>query len=206
MKMEKPTALIDLEGVLFPEMWPAIASAIGDPALEVTTRDVTDYRALMEQRLRLLRKNNVTLADVQDIVSSLDRLQGAVAFIDALNALAHVVIVTDSFAPMNTSALACFSVQNVFTNHLATDHAGFATECFYWHIGQGKERVYEFLPKTGPIFAMGDGFNDLEMLRRADLGILFCPSDATRRSAVRLPVSLQLDEALAQFAAYPMVH
>lgn len=204
--MVKPTALIDLEGVLFPEMWPAIASVIGDPALEVTTRDVPDYRALMEQRLRLLRKHNVTLSDVQHIVSDLDRLRGAVAFIDALKAMARVVIVTDSFAPMNASALACFSVRDVFTNHLATDRAGFATECFYWHIGQGKERVYEFLPSNGPIFAIGDGFNDLEMLRRADLGILFCPSDATRRSAGQLPVLSQLEEVLDQFADYTMLH
>ena len=206
MKMERPTALVDLEGVLFPEMWPSIASAVGDPRLEVTTRDVPDYRTLMEQRLQLLRKNNATLADVQDNVSSLHRLQGAVTFIDALNAIARVVIVTDSFAPMNASALASFSVQGVFTNHFATDRAGFVTECFYWHIGQGKERVYEFLPANGPIFAIGDGFNDLEMLRRADLGILFSPSDATRQSAGQLPVLSQLEEALAQFSAYKAVH
>lgn len=206
MKMKKATALVDLEGVLFPEMWPAIASAIGEPKLEITTRDVPDYRMLMEQRLRLLRKNNVTLADVQQIVSDLDQLQGAVAFIDALNAIARVVIVTDSFAPMNANALASFSVGGVFTNHFATDRAGFATECFYWHIGQGKERVYEFLPANGPIFAIGDGFNDLEMLRRADLGILFSPSDATRQSAGQLPVLSQLEQVIDQFAAYTMVH
>ncbi|MCR8825595.1 bifunctional phosphoserine phosphatase/homoserine phosphotransferase ThrH [Pseudosulfitobacter koreensis] len=203
--MERPTAFIDLEGVLFPEMWPAIAQTIGDPALEVTTRDVADYGALMDRRLRLLRANGVTLADVQGIVGGLKPLPGAVAFIEALSALADLVIVTDSFAPMNAAALAHFPVGRVFTNHLVTDHAGFASECIYWHKGQGKARVYDAVPGTGPIFAMGDGFNDLEMLRRADVGILFAPSEATRRSAAQLPVLLQLDHALARFSEFAPV-
>ena len=61
--MPKPVALVDLEGVLFPEMWPSISSAIGDRKLDVTTRDVADYPTLMTQRLKLLRSNGVQLAD-----------------------------------------------------------------------------------------------------------------------------------------------
>lgn len=201
--MPKPIALVDLEGVLFPEMWPAIAAAIGDPRLEITTREVADFRALMTKRLKLLRSNDTHLADVAEIVSGLSFLPGAMDFIEALKSFAEVVIVTDSFAPMNGSALAELSVSRVFTNHLAVDGRGFAADCFYWHIGHGKARVYEFLPdRQAPVLAIGDGFNDIDMLRRADLGILYDPSDMTRRSAGELPALRNLEEVLQRFSVF----
>ncbi|NBB81039.1 MAG: bifunctional phosphoserine phosphatase/homoserine phosphotransferase ThrH [Verrucomicrobia bacterium] len=205
--MPKPIALVDLEGVLFPEMWPAIAAAIGDPRLEVTTREVADYPILMTQRLKLLRSNGVQLADVQEIVTGLSFLPGAIDFIEALKSFAEVVIVTDSFAPMNDSALEALSVSRVFTNHLTVDYHGFAADCFYWHMGCGKERVYEFLhERQSPVLAIGDGFNDLAMLRLADLGILYDPSDMTLRSAGELLVLRNLEQVLRKFSAFAEVY
>ncbi len=205
--MPKPVALIDLEGVLFPEMWPSIASAIGDRRLEVTTREVSDYPTLMAQRLELLRCNRVQLAEVEEIVSGLSFLPGAIDFIETLKTFADVVIVTDSFAPMNGNALGALSVSRVFTNHLTVDSYGFAADCFYWHIGRGKARIYEFLPNGDvPVLAIGDGFNDLEMLRHADLGILFDPSDMTLRSAGELPVLRNLEQVLPRFSVFAEAH
>lgn len=205
--MTKPVALVDLEGVLFPEMWPFIAAAIGDRNLEITTREVSDYPSLMAQRLELLRTNDVRLSDVEDIVSGMSCLPGALNFIDALKSFAEVTIVTDSFSPMNTHALEALSVSRVFTNHFAADFQGFATECFYWHRGQGKARVYDFISQSAtPTLAIGDGLNDLDMLHRADLGVLYNPSDITLKAAGDVTVLRDLKEVLKSFSECVTTH
>ena len=42
----------DLEGVLVPEIWIAVAERTGIPELRLTTRDMPDYDVLMQGRLR----------------------------------------------------------------------------------------------------------------------------------------------------------
>jgi len=44
---------LDLEGVLTPEIWIAVAEKTGLPELRRTTRDEPDYDKLMRSRLRL---------------------------------------------------------------------------------------------------------------------------------------------------------
>jgi len=45
---------LDLEGVLVPEIWIAVADTTGIPELCRTTRDEPDYDLLMRQRLAIL--------------------------------------------------------------------------------------------------------------------------------------------------------
>lgn len=201
-EVNKPIALVDLEGVLFPEMWPNIAAEIDEKRLAVTTREVADYDALMTQRLAILKSCSVTLSQIQNIVAKLAHLQGAHEFIECLQEFYEVTIVTDSFAPMNDCALASINAEHVFTNHLVVDNEGYAAECLYWHIGQGKERVFEFLPKGRTTLAIDDGLNDLGMLRRADLGILFNPSEKTRSAGRGLTVMSELDQVIQCFANF----
>ena len=64
--MKKPTIIAsDLEGVLVPEIWIAVAERTGIEALRLTTRDVADYDQLMQGRMRILREHGLTLADIQ---------------------------------------------------------------------------------------------------------------------------------------------
>ena len=197
--MTKPIALIDLEGVLFPEMWPAIAEAVGDDRLAITTREVPNYETLMLQRLNILRSCSLSLAEAAEMVRNLSHLRGAHQFINHLRSFCEVTIVTDSFAPMNERALSDIASDRAFTNHLGVDREGYATECFYWHIGQGKERVFEFLPAGRKTFAIGDGFNDLGMLRKADFAVLYRPSEKTRLAGRDLNVLPELERVIEYF-------
>lgn len=78
----------DLEGVLVPEMWPHLARRLAIPALARalarTTRDMSDYRALMQQRLAILRAHGLTLADVMRGIADIRPYAGAVGFLRSL--------------------------------------------------------------------------------------------------------------------------
>ena len=45
---------LDLEGVLIPEIWLAVAEETNLKSLRVTTRDIEDYDELMRYRLDIL--------------------------------------------------------------------------------------------------------------------------------------------------------
>ena len=52
--MKQTVITLDLEGVLVPEIWIAVAKKTGIEALHRTTRDEPDYDVLMRQRLAIL--------------------------------------------------------------------------------------------------------------------------------------------------------
>ena len=45
---------LDLEGVLAPEIWIAVAEKTGIKDLRLTTRDIPDYDVLMKGRIKIL--------------------------------------------------------------------------------------------------------------------------------------------------------
>ena len=73
-------ACLDLEGVLVPEVWIAFAEKTGIEKLRLTTRDIPDYDELMRGRLKILDENNLTLADIQEVIGKITPLPGAVEF------------------------------------------------------------------------------------------------------------------------------
>jgi phosphoserine / homoserine phosphotransferase len=67
----------DLEGVWVPEVWINVAEKTGIEALRFTTRDIKDYNELMRYRLKILDENNLSLKDIQDVISTIRPLEGA---------------------------------------------------------------------------------------------------------------------------------
>ncbi len=78
----------DLEGVFVPEIWINVSKQTGIEELKLTTRDISDYDVLMKGRLELLRKHNLTLHDIQKVISKLKPLPGAMEFVDWLRSCA----------------------------------------------------------------------------------------------------------------------
>ena len=74
----------DLEGVFVPEIWINVSKKTGIDELKLTTRDISDYNVLMKRRLELLHQHKLTLHDVQDVISQLKPLPGAIEFVDWL--------------------------------------------------------------------------------------------------------------------------
>ncbi len=51
---------LDLEGVLAPEIWIAVAEKTGIKDLRLTTRDIPDYDVLMKGRIKILEREQTS--------------------------------------------------------------------------------------------------------------------------------------------------
>src|SRR5690606_1288288 len=94
----KPQTIVtlDLEGVLVPEIWIAVAETTGIDALRRTTRDEPDYDVLMRYRLNLLAEHGLTMSQIAEVIGTRSPLRGAKAFLDAQRARTQVVILSDT--------------------------------------------------------------------------------------------------------------
>ncbi|MBO4435435.1 MAG: bifunctional phosphoserine phosphatase/homoserine phosphotransferase ThrH, partial [Fibrobacter sp.] len=88
---------LDLEGVLAPEIWIAVAEKTGIKDLRLTTRDIPDYDVLMKGRIAILDRENIKLSDIQNVIANLGLLEGARDFMDKLRDEAQVIILSDTF-------------------------------------------------------------------------------------------------------------
>ena len=57
--------VLDLEGVLVPEVWQAVAKETQIPELLKTTRDIPNYDDLMNYRLGIIDQHDITLSQIQ---------------------------------------------------------------------------------------------------------------------------------------------
>ena len=60
--------------------------------LKLTTRDISDYNVLMKRRLELLQQYKLTLHDVQNVISLLKPLPGAMEFVDWLRSVHSLLL------------------------------------------------------------------------------------------------------------------
>ena len=196
--MPKPIVFCDLEGVLAPEMWPYLAAKFGVEELAATTREEPDYRRLLDRRARALRARGMRLAEVCAAVSELKLFDGAASFVSELRSFAHVVVVTDSFAPMNCSFLAEIPADRVLCHQFKTDVEGFISGYRFWNDLGGKHLCMSRYPGAAKAvtFGLGDALNDISMLRAVTAGALFRPSAVTLQAAPDLHVAQSYAEVL----------
>src|SRR5436190_3665414 len=93
---------LDMEGVLTPEIWIAVAEKTGIKELRRTTRDEPDYDKLMRGRLAILDQHGLKLSDIQNVIASLRPLDDAKEFLDELRSFVQVIILSDTFEQFAT--------------------------------------------------------------------------------------------------------
>ena len=74
--MKQCVVTLDMEGVLTPEIWIAVADKTKIPELRRTTRDEPDYDKLMRYRIEILDRHGIKLSDIQAVIGSLKPLAG----------------------------------------------------------------------------------------------------------------------------------
>jgi len=192
---------LDLEGVLVPEVWIAVAERTGIEALTRTTRDEPDYDVLMRYRLDLLSAHGLTMPLVQDVIAGLAPLPGAKDFLDALRARTQVVILSDTFEQFAAPLMAQLGMPTVLCHRLVLDGdriAGYRLR----QPDQKRRAVHAFQSLNYRVVAAGDSYNDTSMLGAADAGFLFHAPDNVIAEFPRFPALDTYDELLDRISAH----
>ncbi|MEM8608483.1 MAG: bifunctional phosphoserine phosphatase/homoserine phosphotransferase ThrH [Myxococcota bacterium] len=169
---------LDLEGVLIPEVWIAFAEKTGIEALKRTTRDEPDYDKLMQGRLEILDAHGFKLSDIQDVISTMEPLPGAKAFLDELRDKTQLIILSDTFYQFAAPFMRQLGQPTLFCHQLIVDDDDRVTG-YALRLPDGKRKAVAALKSVGfRVHAAGDSYNDTTMLGEADKGILFrCPDN-----------------------------
>lgn len=184
----------DLEGVFVPEIWINVAEKTGIEELRLTTRDISDYDVLMKRRLAILKENGLKLNDIQQVIAGMDPLPGAVTFLDWLRSQVPVIVVSDTFTQFASPLMKKLGWPTLFCNSLTIDGTD-AVVGYNLRQNDGKRKVVESLRQLNYcIVAMGDSYNDISMLKKADSGILFSPPDNVIEEYPEFPVTRNYDE------------
>jgi phosphoserine / homoserine phosphotransferase len=178
--VKQSIVVLDLEGVLVPEIWIAVAEKTKIPALRRTTRDEPDYDKLMRSRIEILDQHGLKLADIQKVIATLRPLPGALEFLQELRSLTQVIILSDTFEEFAKPLMQQLAWPTLFCNHLIVEDGRIAS--YKLRQDQPKRSAVIAL-KTLRYFiiAAGDSFNDIAMLKEADTGFLFHSPDAIKK-------------------------
>lgn len=193
---------LDLEGVLLPEFWIAVAERTGIPELRRTTREEPDYDVLMRYRLDLLDKHNLTLPAIHEAISDLEPLPGAYELTQWLMENTRLIILSDTFLQFAKPMMKKLGNPTLFCHDLVVDEKGRVLDYTLRQQDQKRKAVEAFKALNFFVIAAGDSYNDLTMLRAADRGILFRPTAAFAGENADLPVAeehKELQSAIAQY-------
>lgn len=191
---------LDLEGVLVPEIWIAVAEETGLESLRRTTRDEPDYDVLMRYRLDILAENNLKLSDIQRVIGTLSPLEGAKGFLDELRSRYAVAILSDTFVEFAKPLMRQLDWPALFCNHLEV-RDDVVTNYHLRQPDQKRECVKAFHRLNYHIIAAGDSYNDTTMLAEADQGILFRSPENVRDEFPQFPAVTEYAELMAQIEA-----
>lgn len=187
---------LDLEGVLVPEIWVEFAHAASIPELERTTRDEPDYDKLMQYRLDILAQHHMGMKEIQDTIATMDPMEGAREFLDALRPLTQVIIISDTFSQFAQPLMRKLGWPTIFCNELVVADDGAITG---WKMRRAakKEQVVEHLQAIGfQTIASGDSHNDLGMIRASKAGFLFKTTDQLKADNPDVPALETYDQLL----------
>ncbi|QXC63181.1 bifunctional phosphoserine phosphatase/homoserine phosphotransferase ThrH [Aquihabitans sp. G128] len=203
MSSEAPTQSIvtlDLEGVLVPEIWIAVAEKTGIDALRRTTRDEPDYDVLMQYRLDLLAEHGLTLSAIDEVIATLEPLPGAAAFLAELRTRTQVVILSDTFEQFAAPLMRQLGWPAILCHRLVVEDDRIVG--YRLRMADPKRHAVEaFQALNYRVIAAGDSYNDTTMLVAADAGFLFHSPQNVRDEFPQLPALDDYDELLAAVTA-----
>ena len=193
---------LDFEGVLVPEIWVAFSEATGIKDFMRTTREEPDYDKLMRFRIELLNQNKLKLADIQRVIAGMQPYEDALEFISAVKEKTQLIILTDTFMQFAKPLAAKLDYPTMLCNVLETNTDGTVTGYKLRQQNGKKEAVKAFKSMNIKVFAAGDSFNDLTMIREADSGCLFRAPEEIKKGCRDIPCAETYDELLAKITEF----
>ena len=184
----------DLEGVFVPEIWVNVAKKTGIEKLKLTTRDIKDYDELMKYRLQVLDENNLKIKDIQNVIATLKPLDGALDFVRWLREVTRFTIVSDTFIEFAQPLMNQLENPLLLCHSLEIDETGRVANYHLRQPDPKRKTVEAFQSLKYKVLAFGDSYNDISMLKAADIGILFCPPDNVVADFPEFPVVRSIPE------------
>ena len=174
--MKQSIVTLDLEGVLVPEIWIAVAEKTGIKELRRTTRDEPDYDKLMRARLKILDQHGLKLSDIQKVIGTLRPLPGGKEFLDELRSFTQVIILSDTFEQFARPLMQQLGWPALLCHRLVVENDRITY--YQIRIPEQKQKAVAALKLLNyHVISAGDSFNDTAMLAEADAGFLFHAPD-----------------------------
>jgi phosphoserine / homoserine phosphotransferase len=177
---------LDMEGVLTPEIWIAVAEETGIPELCRTTRDEPDYDKLMRYRIEILDRNGVKLSDIQKVISTLQPMPGGKEFLDELRSLVQVIILSDTFEQFAQPLMRQLGWPTLFCHRLVVENDRIINYQLR-QPDQKKQSVAAFKSLNYHVISAGDSYNDTAMLSEANVGFLIHAPEKVKQEFPQFP-------------------
>jgi len=178
--MQQSIVTLDMEGVLTPEIWIAVAEKTGIPELRRTTRDEPDYDKLMHYRLDILGNHGIKLSDIQSVISTLRPLPGALEFLNELRATVQTIILSDTFEQFAEPFMRQLGWPTLFCHRLIVENdriTGYQLR----QPDQKRKSVAALKSLNYRVISAGDSYNDTSMLGEAHVGFLIHAPENVKR-------------------------
>ncbi len=172
--MTQTILCIDMESVLTPELWQAVAKGFWVEELMLTTKDIDDNKKLMEHRLKYLNENDITYSKMQEILSKVDLLPWALDFLNRARDKMQVIILSDTFIQLGKPFVQKLWNPTIFCHDLIVEDDKIVDYKFRIQ-DQKTQAVKRFKQLNFKTFATWDSFNDTGMIKEADAGCFFQP-------------------------------
>jgi phosphoserine/homoserine phosphotransferase len=192
---------LDLEGVLIPEVWINVAERTGIAELRLTTRDISDYDVLMKRRLGILDQHGLGLPKIQEVISGMEPLPGAKAFLDALRERYQVIILSDTFYEFAAPFMRKLGLPTLFCHSLVVEPSGRVADYKLRQPDPKRQAVRALRGLNFQVVCAGDSYNDTTMLGEAHAGILFRAPENVVRDFPQFPRVESFDDLRAQIDA-----
>ena len=127
----------------------------------------------MSHRLKIINDRKLKISDILGAVEPLVPFKGALEFLNKLSKDYQVLILSDTFYEISYPLIAKLNFPNVFCHHLSIGQQGDILGYKLRLNNQKKATVKAFQSLNFEVFAVGDSYNDLDMLRTANLGVLY---------------------------------
>ena len=191
---------LDLEGVLVPEIWIAVAERTGIEALRRTTRDEPDYDVLMKYRLQILHRHGLTMSSIADVIDGLGPMDGARDFLDRLRDVTQVVIVSDTFEQFGAPLMRHLGMPTILCHRLIVRDDRIVDYRLRMP-DQKRHAVDAFRGLNYRVVSAGDSYNDAAMLGAAHAGFWFQAPPAIQAAFPQFPATDTYDDLFAAITA-----
>jgi phosphoserine / homoserine phosphotransferase len=128
---------------------------------------------LMRGRLALLAQHKLGLSQIQEVISGMEPLEGARAFLDQLRRDFQVIILSDTFYEFGMPLMQKLGFPTLLCHKLEVGPSGEIVDYRLRQTDPKRKAVAALKALNFRVIAAGDSFNDTSMLAEAHQGIFF---------------------------------